>query len=526
MPPWLPEPGYGDFLGQRRLEQDDIDLLNRWVQGGALEGEATDLPPAPHWPDGWQIGRPDLIAEAPEAFEVPADGPDIFRNFVMPLPIAATRFVRGVEVRPGARGAVHHATLLFDRTRASRRLDESDPAPGFTGAMFSDSTQNPDSHAIGWTPGTTPVLDSPEVSWRLLKGSDLVLQLHMIPSGKPERVRPSVGFVFSDTPATRISVDFKLGTKNIDIPAGEARYAVEDRFELPVQVSAFSIYPHAHYLGDEMKAFATLPDGTVRWLLWIKRWDFKWQDEYRYATPVELPKGAVLTMQYSYNNSEANPRNPTRPPRRVTFGPQSTDEMGDLWLRLFLRNADEAVTLANAYDQRELRKNVDYATMKVRRNPTDPASHNLLGGRYLQSGRVDEALKEFHETLRLDPNHPEAHYNLGQALRTLGRSSEALAEFRTAARLAPRNDQVLVNLGNALQDGGDVEEAIGYYRRALTLNPDFAGAHNNLGTALASQGRLEEAIAEFRRALEDDPENRDARQNLTLAESLPGRRGR
>src|SRR6185436_19233573 len=288
MPPWLPEPGHGNFAGERRVTAQEIEQFERWVADGAPRGRDENLPPQPVWPGDWPLGQPDLVLDLPDAFELSDNGPDVFRNFVIPIQLPTTRFVRGVDVRPGSRTAVHHATILIDTSRESRRLDEADPKPGYEG-MLPETVHNPESHALGWTPGKSATFEPEGVAWRLEPGSDLVLEMHMIPTGKPEAVRPRVGLYFTDAPPTRVSLDFKLGSKTIDIPAGATDYTIEDQYTLPVDVDLLSIYPHAHYLARDMKAFATLPGGAVTDLLWIKRWDFKWQDQYRYVRPIALP---------------------------------------------------------------------------------------------------------------------------------------------------------------------------------------------------------------------------------------------
>src|SRR5262245_34099524 len=309
MPPWLPETGHGNFAGERRVTSEELEQFERWVTNGAPRGEDSALPSQPAWPGEWPLGQPDLVLDLPDAFELSASGPDVFRNFVIPIQLTTTRFVRGVDVRPGSRTAVHHATILIDTSRESRRLDEADAAPGYEG-MLPETAHNPESHAVGWTPGKSATFEPAGVAWRLEPGSDLVLEMHMIPTGKPEAVRPRVGLYFTDAPPTRVSLDFKLGSKTIDIPAGAADYAIEDQYTLPVDVDLLSIYPHAHYRAKDMKAFATLPGGKVVELLWIKRWDFKWQDQYRYAQPIALPQGTTIAMRYSYDNSAGNARNP------------------------------------------------------------------------------------------------------------------------------------------------------------------------------------------------------------------------
>lgn len=531
MPPWLPEPGYGTFANERRLSANELGLIERWYAQGAPEGDPADRRLPPVWPDGWQLGTPDLVVELPEAYTLVPGESDVFRNLVIPIPIDRARFVRGMELRPGNHKVVHHATIGLDRTRVSRKLDAESPEPGFAGGMFSEGTSTPDNHALGWTPGMAPVMEPPDMAWRLEAGSDLIIQLHLLPSrtGQTELVRPSVGFFFTDAPPTRASIDFKLGSKTIDIPAGQADYLAEDTYELPVDVDVVSVYPHAHYLGKDMKAFATLPGGDVRWLVWIKRWDFHWQDRYRFQAPVFLPKGAIITMRYTYDNSEANEDNPSRPPRRVAYGPQSSDEMGDLWLRLVPRTSEGTNVLARAFVDNELRKDVLAAELKVASRPNDAAARSALGAYYVRAGKVQEGILQLEEALRLDRRNVEAHNNLGQALQLQGRTADALARFREAARLAPANGTVRLNLANALQDAGSLDEAIRQYREAVRLNGDSAEAHNDFGTALATKGLVDEAANHFAKALEIRPNYQDAERNLGQVRDLqterrPGRR--
>ena len=526
MPPWLPEAGYGEFLGERRLSSDDIRRIEQWVNEGATEGDVADRPPPPSAVDGWQLGRPDLVVELKDAYTLPASGPDVFRNFVLPVELVTTRYVRGMEIRPGNRSVVHHASLVVDRTRASRRLDEADPQPGYEG-MFAEGATNPDSRALGWTPGMTPVLEPPDMAWRLYRGSDLVLQLHMIRSGKPETIRPSVGLYFSTEPPTRPTIDFKLGSKTIDIPPGKSDYLVEDKYVLPVDVDVWTAYPHAHYLARDVRAFATLPDGSTKPLIWIKDWNFKWQDQYRYVRPVSLPTGTVLTMRYTYDNSEENPRNPSHPPRRVVFGPQSSDEMGDLWLRFAPRNVGDAATLARSYVTNELAKLIAMSELAIRMRPGEASAYNELGVRYAEAGKFEDAVRQLREAVRLKKQYAEAHNNLATSLQSIGRNEEALTHFQEAVRLAPNDDRIQLGFAGALDAAGRSTEAMRHYERAIALNNDSAEAHNNLGALLASQGLVDQARKHFQDALAIRPEYTDALSNMKQLELItaapPGR---
>ena len=519
MPPWQPEPGYGTFSNERRLSDDQLDVIRQWVDAGAIEGDPADLAVAPPTtkPGGWQLGRPDLVVEMPEAYTLRGDGPDIFRNFVIPVALPSTRYVRAVEFRSRTdRSVVHHAVIGLDATRTARRLDAQDPKPGFDDTL-SGGVQGPDGHFLSWTPGKAPFMEPADMAWRLDRGTDLVVQLHMLPSGRQETIRPSLGLFFADAPPTREPVLVKLGSKAIDIPAGEAAYTVTDEYRLPADVDVLSVYPHAHYLAKDIKGVATLPDGTTKWLVWIKDWNFNWQDEYSYAKPVFLPKGTTLAMRYVYDNSAANPRNPHRPPTQVTYGPRSTDEMGDLWLQVLPSRRADARVLADDYVERELRANVVGAERMVRSKPRDLEALNWVATSYLRVGRIPEAVDYLEEAVRVSPGSAEAHHNLGSALQARGRPADALGHFREAARLSPGDDRVQLSLANALNAAGAGVEAMRYYRAALAANPDSYEAHNNLGIALGSQGQLEEAVRHFQQALKIRPDYADAHNNLGIA---------
>ncbi len=228
---------------------------------------------------------------------------------------------------------MHHANIRIDRSDGSRRLDDADAAPGYDG-LLARSAEYPDGHFLGWTPGQIAPLVDADLAWRLDPGTDLVVQLHMQPSGKPEAVRPSIGFYFGDRPPTRTPSILRLGSQGIDIPPGEGRYLVEDRYTLPVDATLLAVQPHAHYRAADVTGTATFPDGTSRTLIHIGAWDFRWQHVYRYAEPMRLPRGTTVAMRYVYDNSAQNPRNPQLPPARVRWGQRSFDEMGDLWFQL------------------------------------------------------------------------------------------------------------------------------------------------------------------------------------------------
>jgi tetratricopeptide (TPR) repeat protein len=517
MPPWLPTPGYGEFVNGRRLRDEQVETIQRWVDQGTPEGEPSAKPPIPTWPEGWQLGEPDLILKLPHPYMLQADGTDVFRNFVIPTPSSSTRYVRAIEFHPGNPKVLHHAAIGFDRSRSSRQLDREDPEPGFT-VMPEDEVK-----VFGWSPGKAPFMEPPEQAWPLDGGADMILEMHLLPTGKPEVIQPSIGLFFSDTPPSRFPLLIKLESKTLDIPAGQSDYVVTDTYVLPADIELQSVYPHAHYLAKDVKGVARLPDGTEKPLIWIRAWDFKWQDQYRYTTPVFLPRGTTLTMRFTYDNSTDNPHNSHHPPVRVRNGPRSSDEMAVLWLEALPRNPSDAGVLMKDAVQREQRADIAGAELRARVEPGEPSVHTFLATKYLQAGRVQEALGQLEAALRLDPNDAEAHSNMGSALQALGRVAEATGHLREALRLKPRDARVHFNMGNAWLAGGRSSEAMREFRRAIDIDPDDADAHYNLATVLGSEDKLDEAIVHLRRVLDINPRRADAHHNLAVALGSQGK---
>ncbi len=343
MPPWKPEPGYGHFAAERRLSGEEISLLRRWAEGGAPEGDRSKTPPPPVFPGDWQLGPPDLIVEMPHAFEVPAEGPDIYQCFSVPLRAKRTQYVRAIEFRPSDPRVVHHAILFNDPHHIGQK---NDTGSGYS--CFGGPGALPAIGLGGWSPGNQPI-QMPAVAPAILRqDSGLIVQLHFHPTGKPETERSRIGFYFTDTAPERHVQDIALGSRRIDIAPGDARYLVTDHFEIPVDVDLYSIIPHAHFLCREMRGFAILPNGRKQWLIWIKDWDFNWQDQFRYATPVRLPAGTKVHMEFFYDNSDRNPKNPNRPPKEVFWGSGVGDEMAGLHLNVIPVAATGAQELSQA----------------------------------------------------------------------------------------------------------------------------------------------------------------------------------
>ncbi len=555
MPPWLPEAGYGDFQEQRRLTPSQIRTIEEWVRQGMPAGLPADAPPLPKFVPGWQLGEPDLVVEAPAPYRLRADGPDEYWNFVLPLNGPGTRWVKAIEIRPGNLRAVHHANVLIDRTR-SARMQEKTPGAGFEGMDLSIESDafDPDSHFLFWKPGGTSWVEPPGMAWRADPGTDLVLNVHMQPTGKEESVQPSIGLYFTDQPATKYPMLVQLEDDGaLDIPAGATDFFVGDDFVAPMDMDLLAVYPHAHYLGHLLEGYATLPGGTRKWLIRIPDWDPNWQAVYRYTEPVFLPKGSVISMRYHYDNSAANPRNPNQPPQRVRGGNRATDEMAHLWLQVVPRGAgDRRMELQEAIMRHRLEKYpgeftaqfnlgalmlargdradaVTYLRGAVAARPDHPVALNTLGAALLSAGNVEDAAGLFERALKANPQYTNARYNLASAQAEQQRWEQAAAEFRKVLAENPEDAGARQHLGEVLRLWGDqnakagsLEEAATHLRESLQFRKDDAVLHSDLGTLLARLGRIREAVPEFEAALRLDPNLETARHNLQAARARLG----
>ena len=512
MPPWLPAPGYGDFADARRLSEDDIDLIRRWVASGMPEGNPSEAPAAPHYDEAWQMGRPDLILTVPRPYTLAASGTDVFRNFVLPYPLAQTHYIRALEILPGTPRIVHHANILIDRTASFRRSHPDDWMNGVAGMELEVDAGNsfdPDSHFLFWKPDTPVLAESAGMPWRIDPGNDLILNMHLKPSGKPETVAAQIGLYFTSGPPTKHPMLLQLeDDRDLDIPPGDRAFVVQDELKLPLDVDVLGIYPHAHYLGKELEAWATLPNGQRKWLIRIPSWDIDRQSVYRYRDPVLLPQGTVLHMHYVYDNSADNIHNPNSPPIRVRAGNRSADEMAHLWIQVLPVNVP----------------------------PGSPDPRLLLEQAWME------------HRLSKNPGDSIALYNLASAQAGLGHDSDAAALYRKILAAHPSDVRVLNSLGAALENGGDAAGASQAFTAAITANPAScdarfnlaalelkhahfsaaerqlrdllahcprdAAAHSALGVALEAQGNAPSAQAEFHQALAADPQDFTALYHL------------
>jgi len=335
MPPWKPVPGFGDFLDPRRLPDADIALIERWVAAGAPEGDPRDLPPPRELPGTWTLGAPDLVLEPALDFPVTTRDHDLYRCFTIPTAFAKDRWVSAVEVVPGNRRIVHHVLTYLDTSGASVALDDADPGPGYS--CFGGPGFAPRGGLGGWAPGARPHVMPDGVGMLLPAGARVVVQVHYHYRGTgTEMDRTRLGLHFARRPIDKRVRVIPILNQGFTIPAGAARHDVTASFTLPPSwnLHAVAISPHMHLLGREMKVTATYPDGSTRPLIYIDDWDFHWQGSYTFTQPVPLPGGTRIDVAAIYDNSPANKRNPTTPPRAVGWGEGTTDEMCIAFLRV------------------------------------------------------------------------------------------------------------------------------------------------------------------------------------------------
>jgi hypothetical protein len=416
MPPWLPEPGYGHFAGERRLTDSQIALIQRWAEQGAPEGDPKFLPPAPRFGEGWQLGPPDLVLRMPQPYTLSATGTDVFRNFVISVPVTGTTYIKAFEIRPGNARVVHHANILVDRTGYSRRLEGRDGEPGYDGMSLEVESDvfDPDSHFLFWKPGNVPSVEPKGQAWTVDRGTDLILNMHLQPSGKPESIQPVIGLYFTKQAPSKHPMLIQLEhDAALDIPAGEKEFTVTDEFRLPLDVDVLCVYPHAHYLGKDLRAYATLPDGSRTWLIRIKHWDLNWQSVYRYSEPVFLPKGTVITMRYSYDNSAENFANPHSPPQRVRAGNRASDEMSHLWLQVLPRGPRDWRAILQAA----------LMTRRLEKDPSDFSAHFNLGSMLQSQGNIASAEVQYRAALASHPGDFATFNALGSIFESQERSA-------------------------------------------------------------------------------------------------------
>jgi hypothetical protein len=340
MPPWKPAEGV-PFHNERRLTDAQIATLAAWADGGTPEGNLADAPPPRRFPDGWQLGQPDLVLTPPDEFQLGPSGKDLFRCFVLPTNLPEDVYVTAVEVRPSNPRVVHHALLFIDGTGQGRKLerqeqdrplpdDALDRGPGYTVAMGAGFI--PQGGLSGWAPGQLARYLPEGTGYHVPKGADIVMQVHYHRNGRTEKDRTAIGLYFAKKPVERRfqGVVIPGGGRLpflLMIPAGKSDHRVQGSIWTDQDCTLYTVMPHMHMIGKKIKVTMTPPEGTAQTLVAIDEWDYNWQETYLLREPVRVQAGTRFDVEAVYDNSAGNPNNPNNPPQLVRFGQQTTDEM-------------------------------------------------------------------------------------------------------------------------------------------------------------------------------------------------------
>jgi peroxiredoxin len=310
MPPWHADSRFGHFANDRRLTRDEITTIGEWVDAGMPKGDAKDLPTPLKWASGWKHGKPDLVLQMPQEFEVPATGVVPYKNWIIETNFKEDRWVQSAECRPGASGVVHHVVAYVMK-------------PGQTGPVSSDGMI---SILVGWAPGDLGLVLPEGTALRVPKGARIRLEMHYTPNGTKTKDRSSVGITFAKKAPRNELFLGEFANMTIAVEPNAPHYKAESTMRLPADARLISLTPHMHWRGKHYYYEAIYPDGKKKTLLSVPRWDFNWQSAYRFAEPVKLPKGTKLHAVAHWDNSKNNPLNPD-PTKKIKFGLQSWEEM-------------------------------------------------------------------------------------------------------------------------------------------------------------------------------------------------------
>ncbi|MBI3736125.1 hypothetical protein HY256_06395, partial [Candidatus Sumerlaeota bacterium] len=327
MPPWDADPAYGDFENDPSLTTGEIELISRWVDAGAPEGNPADLPPPLEFKTGWGIGDPELVIASPESYAIAADGPDKWVDLVLDTGLTEDKWIGAIEVHPSSRRVVHHVMVYVLQDQDSD--EEWSQVVGRNSNLLAE-------YAAGNNPDIYP-----DGTGRLLKaGAKLLVQIHYHPNGTAETDRTSVGFKFH--PAGSVSrrvVTRPVSNFNLRIPAGVADFVhtAEQTLKRPARIISFQ--PHMHFRGKAMMLEAIYPDGRTETLCAVPHYNPNWQITYRYRLPPLMPSGTRLRVTAHFDNSAANPLNPD-PGATVLWGPLAVDEMMIGWVDFFFEDQE------------------------------------------------------------------------------------------------------------------------------------------------------------------------------------------
>jgi hypothetical protein len=338
MPPWKPEPGVGPRLKHdQSLTPREIAVLEAWAEAKAPRGDPKDMPPPLRFSEDWKLGTPDLILEPAEEYSVAASGPDVYRCFVIPTNLARDVYLSAIDFRPSCPRVVHHINAFIDTTGAARVREEADPGPGYT--SFAGPGVPSYEELSFWATGHEPHVLPQGIGQKLPRQSDVILQIHYQPTGKPEVDRTRIGVYFSREPVKQALHWSTASNSEFVLPAGESNVEVRASWSIPADVEVVAVSPHMHLLGRDMRMMVTLPNRRNLDLINIPDWDPSWQSTYFFQNRVAVPAGSVLKVVAHFDNS-AHPRNPNKPPKTVSYGPGAKDEMCEGFVAVVKQNQD------------------------------------------------------------------------------------------------------------------------------------------------------------------------------------------
>ena len=341
MPPWFADSSVQHYSNDMSLAAAEVATLGAWADGGALEGNPAEAPPARQFADGWNIvapgQTPDRIVTMPDTYQIPAKGTIDYTYVIIPSGFTEDTWITAAEIRPGNRALMHHA-VLYLRTPGSQWLHEYPKNVPFvpnaregTEGRSSDGDRTAegslaDEWIVGYVPGAPPYTLPDDTAFLVKAGSDFVLQIHYTANGTPEIDQTRIGLnIAKHAPSNRAFIALVADASFI-IPAGDPAYSAKARFTLAADAEILGAGPHMHLRGKAMDMQAVYPDGSKETLFDVRRYDFNWQQLYQFGSGKKAPKGTRIEVTGTWDNSEANRFNPN-PKVDVKWGDQSWDEM-------------------------------------------------------------------------------------------------------------------------------------------------------------------------------------------------------
>lgn len=315
MPPWKIDPAHGKFSNDLTLSADEVATIAAWVDQGARLGNPADLPPAPEFPDGWELGEPDYVIELPKQ-AVPADGEDLFPDRVIEIELPEDKWVSAIEFRPGDKRVVHHIlALLGDFGMNSGDGDEGRNRGGTQAEIFSV-----------WVAGSQPTV-YPDGAGRVIRRRQVMtFNMHYHPCGEATEDVTRVGLHFGEGElAKRITTTFAVNT-GFKIPPNEGNHRVEASYLFDQDARIISFLPHMHVRGKDMTYKAVYPDGRADTLLSVPDYDYNWQWIYYPEEHIRVPAGTRIDVVAHYDNSAQNLANPD-PSQTVYYRDETFQEM-------------------------------------------------------------------------------------------------------------------------------------------------------------------------------------------------------